>query len=195
MKTLKELQPTLSPIDTRSNSLDGRERQKVESISEATVRAQLACILQSSIFVQSARLSRFLHFIVENTLNNSGDSIKEYVIGIEVYDRKPPYHPSQDSIVRTEARRLRGKLKEYYDSEGKRDPILIYLRTGSYVPIFRSNDLLVIEKYATTDSEFSDATLQHKIQLLEQEQESLSRLIVELLWKNQSLRELNKLEH
>ena len=29
----------------------------------------------------------------------------------EVYDRKPPYHPSQDSIVRTEARRLRTKLK------------------------------------------------------------------------------------
>ena len=49
-----------------------------------------------------------------------------------VYGRKPPYHPSQDSIVRTEARRLRGKLKGYYDSEGKRDPILIYLRTGSY---------------------------------------------------------------
>ncbi len=45
--------------------------------------------------------------------------LKEYVIGTEVYDRKPPYHPSQDSIVRTEARRLRAKLKEYYESEGK----------------------------------------------------------------------------
>jgi TolB-like protein len=60
------------------------------------------------------------------------------VIGTEVYDRKPPYHPSQDSIVRTEARRLRTKLKEYYESEGKDNPIFIYFRPGSYIPVFRS---------------------------------------------------------
>ncbi len=66
------------------------------------------------------------------------DGLKEYVIGTEVYDRKPPYHPSQDSIVRTEARRLRTKLKEYYEAEGKNNPIFIYFRPGSYVPVFRS---------------------------------------------------------
>ena len=44
----------------------------------------------------------------------------------------------QDSIVRTEARRLRKKLKEYYEHEGKDDPVLIYFRLGSYAPVFRA---------------------------------------------------------
>jgi hypothetical protein len=30
--------------------------------------------------------------------------LKEYLIGTEVYDRKPPYHSNMDSIVRSEAR-------------------------------------------------------------------------------------------
>jgi hypothetical protein len=63
--------------------------------------------------------------------------LKEYLIGTEVYDRRPPYHPNMDSIVRGEARRLRSKLKEYYESIGKDDPVVIYYRLGSYVPVFR----------------------------------------------------------
>jgi hypothetical protein len=44
--------------------------------------------------------------------------------GFEFQDRKPPYHPNADSIVRGEARGLRSKLKEYYDSVGRDDPVL-----------------------------------------------------------------------
>jgi len=108
------------------------------AFSEELVRAELARILQSPIFAQSDRLGRFLRFAVEHTISGTEDGLKEYVIGTEVYDRKPPYHPSQDSIVRTEARRLRTKLKEYYESEGKNDPVFIYFRPGSYIPVFRS---------------------------------------------------------
>jgi TolB-like protein len=45
--------------------------------------------------------------------------------------------------VRTEARRLRGKLKEYYETEGKDDPIFVYLRPGSYIPVLRRKEALV----------------------------------------------------
>jgi hypothetical protein len=89
------------------------------------------------MFIQSDRLSRFLRFTVEATLADEADMLKEYLIGTEVYDRKPPYHPNADSIVRSEARRLRSKLKEYYESVGKDDPVFIYYRPGSYVPAFR----------------------------------------------------------
>ncbi|MDX6458890.1 MAG: hypothetical protein QOE55_2587, partial [Acidobacteriaceae bacterium] len=89
------------------------------NLSELDVRAELERLLQSPLFLQSDRLGRFLRFAIENALAGNTDVLKEYVIGTEVYDRKPPYHPSQDSIVRTEARRLRAKLKEYYESEGK----------------------------------------------------------------------------
>jgi TolB-like protein/Tfp pilus assembly protein PilF len=111
-------------------------------VSEQAVREELDRLLQSPIFAQSDRLGRFLRFTVEHAIGGTQDVLKEYLIGAEVYDRKPPYHPSQDSIVRTEARRLRSKLKEYYEGEGKGDPIFIYFRPGSYVPVFRSRGKL-----------------------------------------------------
>ena len=70
-------------------------------------------------------------------MRGEGETLKEYVIGTDVYDRRHPYHPSQDSIVRTEAKRLRNKLKEYYETEGVEDEVLIYYRIGNYQPIFR----------------------------------------------------------
>src|SRR5271156_6623529 len=113
-----------------------------ENLSELEVRTELDRLLRSGLFQQSDRLARFLRFAIENALAGNTDFLKEYVIGAEVYDRKPPYHPSQDSIVRTEARRLRAKLKEYYEAEGKRNPVFIYFRPGTYVPVFRRNETL-----------------------------------------------------
>ncbi len=110
-----------------------------EKISEEAIREELSRILESSMFIQSDRLGRFLRFTVETTLAGDSEILKEYVIGTEVYERKPPYHPSVDSIVRGEARRLRNKLKEYYESVGADDAVLISYRLGSYVPVFRPN--------------------------------------------------------
>src|ERR1700722_6577559 len=122
---------------------------------EDLIRAELARVLESPIFAQSERLGRFLRFAVEHAISGSEDGLKEYVIGTEVYDRKPPYHPSQDSIVRTEARRLRTKLKEYYESEGKDDPIFIYFRPGSYIPVFRSKVALDSDPVTSTPADNS----------------------------------------
>src|SRR5580700_5767174 len=113
---------------------EGRSENK---ISEQAIREELARVLQSSMFAQSDRLGRFLRFTVETTLTGKADALKEYLIGTEVYERNSSYHPSEDSIVRSEARRLRSKLKEYYDSIGKYDSVHIYYRPGSYVPAFR----------------------------------------------------------
>ena len=111
---------------------------KVESdVPECAVREQLLRMLDSPIFVNSHRLSRFLRFTIETTLAGQAETLKEYLIGTEVYDRKPPYHPGADSIVRSEARRLRNKLKQYYESVGKDDSVFIYYRLGGYAPVFR----------------------------------------------------------
>lgn len=111
---------------------------KVESdVPECAIREQLLRMLDSPIFVNSHRLSRFLRFTIETTLAGQAETLKEYLIGTEVYDRKPPYHPSADSIVRSEARRLRNKLKQYYESVGKDDSVFIYYRLGGYAPVFR----------------------------------------------------------
>jgi len=131
---------------------------KVENVaaSEPAIREQLARLLRSPIFVRSERLGRFLRFIVEHVIGGNQNCLKEYVIGSEVYDRKPPYHPSQDSIVRTEARRLRGKLMEYYETEGKDDPVYVYLRPGSYIPVFKYKEAPVsVQSDADSNDPFS----------------------------------------
>jgi TolB-like protein len=109
-------------------------------IPEQEVRSELDRLLRSPVFLQSDRLGRFLRFAIENALSGKSELLKEYVIGTEVYDRKSSYQPSQDSIVRSEARRLRAKLKEYYESEGRHNPVFIYFRPGTYVPLFRRNE-------------------------------------------------------
>ena len=102
------------------------------------VRAHLEKILAGRLFSRSDRLSRFLRFAVEQTLAGKGDQLKEQLVGIEVFDRKPDYDPRIDPIVRVEARRLRSKLKAYYASSGRGDSVLIGLPKGSYAPFFRS---------------------------------------------------------
>jgi TolB-like protein len=100
------------------------------------VRAQLERILASAGFANAGRLSRFLRFVVERTLEGEGDQLKEYRLGTEVFDRPSDYDPRLDSIVRVEARRLRAKLTEYYDGPGQGDPIVIRVDKGSYTPEF-----------------------------------------------------------
>ena len=112
------------------------EQTNADGLSEAAILTQVDRICDSSGFRQSGRLSQFLRYIVKQTLAGQADSLKEYAIGVEVYGRKASYNPSQDSIVRTEARRLRHKLKDYYDQEAGAE-VLVYLRVGTYRPVFQ----------------------------------------------------------
>ncbi|MCC6860293.1 MAG: hypothetical protein IT158_17120 [Bryobacterales bacterium] len=81
-------------------------------------------------------MSRFLRFVVEQALAGRGSELKEYLVGVEVFDRGEGYDPRVDPIVRVEARRLRSKLSAYYESEGAADPVRIDLPTGRYCPRF-----------------------------------------------------------
>jgi serine/threonine-protein kinase len=107
-------------------------------VPATAVRDQLARVVNSPGFVSSPRLCRFLTHIVNRTIDGDIDSLKEFSIAMEVFDRSSEYDPNIDAIVRVEARRLRAKLKAYYEEgQGTADPVLIGLRPGSYVPIFR----------------------------------------------------------
>jgi TolB-like protein len=93
-------------------------------------------VLASPSFASASRLSRFLRFVVERELAGDADRLKEYAIGIEVFDRDEKYDPRIDSIVRVEAGRLRTKLEEYYRGAGSSDPVEIRIHRGRYVPEF-----------------------------------------------------------
>ena len=123
--------PPLSSGNSFANSA-------AEPVPATTVRDQLARVVNSPGFVSSVRLCRFLTHIVNRTIDGDIDSLKEFSIAMEVFDRTSEYDPNIDAIVRVEARRLRAKLKAYYEEgQGTVDPVLIGLRPGSYVPVFR----------------------------------------------------------
>jgi adenylate cyclase len=106
-------------------------------LSTDRLREQLEKILSSPGFARNERLSNFLRFIVERDLEGKGAELKESLVGVEVFERTPGYDPKQDSIVRTEAAKLRARLATYYGREGAADPIVIDLPKGGYVPVFR----------------------------------------------------------
>lgn len=106
------------------------------SPSPTDVRQQLDRILASPSFVNAERASRFLRYVVERALAGESDGLKEYAIGVDVFDRGEGYDPRVDSIVRVEAGRLRSKVDEYYAGPGKADPLVIRLRRGGYAPRF-----------------------------------------------------------
>src|SRR5437762_2634587 len=101
-----------------------------KSWNEQDALQQLARVLSSSGFARNERMSRFLRFLLERHLQGRDNEIKESMIAVEVFHRKPDYDPKQDSIVRTEAGRLRARLAEYYSGEGSADPLIIELPKG-----------------------------------------------------------------
>jgi serine/threonine-protein kinase len=109
------------------------------SVDAAAVRTQVDRILASPGFARAERLRRFLKFVAESTLDGRLAEVKESVIGIEVFDRRPAsYNTDVDPIVRVQAGRLRVKLAEYYEQEGANDALVIELPRGRYVPSFRA---------------------------------------------------------
>jgi tetratricopeptide (TPR) repeat protein len=102
--------------------------------SNAEVRAALNRLLASASFARSSRLTGFLRFIVTEQLSGCSTPPKEYTLGVQVFDRDPSYDPRIDPIVRVQARQLRFKLREYYETAGREDPIRIEIPKGSYVP-------------------------------------------------------------
>jgi Tol biopolymer transport system component len=101
----------------------------------ALVRAELDRILASEIFSRSDRLSAFLKFIVERTLDGQGDGLKEQVIALELYGKGSDFNTAADPIVRVDARRLRDRLREYYASAPPAS-VVITVPKGSYTPVF-----------------------------------------------------------
>jgi Tol biopolymer transport system component len=97
-------------------------------------------ILDSPGFIRSGRISELLRFLVERSLQEHGDRPKETVLGVEVFGRTPGYDTQADPVVRVTARRLRSKLKQFYQATGRDDPVRMELPPGGYVLKFSFRD-------------------------------------------------------
>src|SRR4029450_3717128 len=115
----------------------GTRTQPRSDLPHAAVRAQLEKVLASECFSRSPQLRRFLSFVVEQSLSAQGHTLKESVLAHELYGKGTDFDGGTDPVVRVDARRLRDKLREYY--EDRSDPVVISLPKGSYVPVFSGN--------------------------------------------------------
>ena len=102
---------------------------------QKAIREQLVRILNSGPFHQAQRRQRFLEYIVNEALAGRGERLKGYSVAQAVFDRAETFDPNIDPIVRLEAGRLRDRLREYYDGDGRDDPVRIELPKGTYTPL------------------------------------------------------------
>jgi hypothetical protein len=91
--------------------------------------AELAeTVAQTARFRKAPVLQELLLFLVKN----HDSDLSEYAIGIDALGRKADFDPKIDATVRVQVGRLRQRLKDYYDDEGKFDPVRLVVPRGSY---------------------------------------------------------------
>lgn len=112
--------------------------QGVQSLtSEEQCRELVDRILTSAEFRKATRLRDFLLYVVDRRFAGSMKELSEVFIGQRVFGRPAAYNPSEDSIVRTEARNLRQRLERYFAGEGRDEPVVLEIPKGGYYPVFR----------------------------------------------------------
>jgi hypothetical protein len=103
--------------------------------ADAQVREQLDIILASDEFSSSRRASELLQHLVERALTGDAASLKERLLGIDIFHRRSDYNTSTDAIVRVTANDVRRRLAQFY-SRNPVQPLRISLPLGSYIPDF-----------------------------------------------------------
>jgi len=114
----------------------------LENLASPTFEAERAELLSvTRALARYPRLAGLAQYLGEMHFLGKTEEINEYNIATEVFGRsKTVFNASEDSIVRVEAHRLRKRLKEYYEAEGKNHPIQLSLPAGTYIPVFSRID-------------------------------------------------------
>jgi adenylate cyclase len=104
------------------------------------INKTLEKILSHGTFHSSPKLSSFLRYIVEQTIDGQGSRLKQYTIATELFGKEDDFDPALDPIVRMQASKLRKSLDAYYQSEPEGLVVRITLPKGSYQPNFELID-------------------------------------------------------
>lgn len=115
---------------------EGWIREAAPAIDSKAVLEQLDRMLRSRHFRNSRRYPAFLAHIVRRRLDGDLDSLKERILGIEVFKRPHDYDTGADPVVRITAGEVRKRIALYYHDEGTEQELRIELPAGSYIPVF-----------------------------------------------------------
>jgi hypothetical protein len=121
------------------DALDGREAEiaKIAGSKEAVAVLQrhVQEIVEGSAFKSSHRSGQFLRYIVDQSILGNFESLKERVIGMELFGRSPSYDTGEDAIVRVTASDVRKRLLQHYGKYGTTaSEFRLSLPLGSYIP-------------------------------------------------------------
>lgn len=122
---------TIDPIEDRRAELAEIARSREET---AALCKHVAEIVEGKEFRGSSRSRQFLRYVVEQAIAGNVESLKERVIGAELFGRPPAYETGEDAIVRVTASDVRKRLLQYYDTHGATSEFRISIPLGSYVP-------------------------------------------------------------
>ncbi len=115
---------------------EGWIREASPAIDNKAILQQLDRMLKSRHFRNSRRYPAFLAHIVRRRLEGDLESLKERILGIEVFSRAHDYDTGADPVVRITAGEVRKRIALYYHDEGTEQELRIELPAGSYVPVF-----------------------------------------------------------
>src|SRR5271167_2433611 len=83
----------------------------------AIVRSHLQEVLSSGAFTGGHRAQHFLQLVVEHALAGRSDSLRERMLGAEMFGRPIDYDTGNDAVVRVKASEVRKRLTQYYLSQ------------------------------------------------------------------------------
>ena len=116
---------------------DSNHQQVQTSVSAVRLDVELQEILRSAPFSSSRQCQNLLRYLVEKSGQGGEESLKERIIGVEVFGRSPDYNTGDDPIVRARVGEVRKRLAQYYLSQdSKQARIKITIPSGSYRAIF-----------------------------------------------------------
>jgi hypothetical protein len=100
----------------------------------ASLQHHLKEVIEGDVFKGSHRSGQFLQYIIDQAIAGHFDSLKERVIGMELFGRAASYDTGDDAIVRVTASDVRKRLLQHYGRFGSTSEYRINLPSGSYIP-------------------------------------------------------------
>jgi hypothetical protein len=91
-------------------------------------------VIAGPAFKASQRSGQFLKYIVDQAIAGHFESLKERIIGVELFGRSPTYDTGEDAIVRVTASDVRKRLLQHYGKDGAASEFRISLPLGAYIP-------------------------------------------------------------
>jgi hypothetical protein len=117
---------------------------ETEINSQLRARKELVSrVVSSDVICKSARLRELFLYLCHRVLDESADHINELELGHHVFGKPQFYDTAADNTVRVHASTLRKRLVEYFQTQGRDEPVIIEVPRGNYAPVFKTRDLPV----------------------------------------------------